>query len=139
MAHRAPGLGRQNCKQRLGEYAAEHGAVLGFAASAATSGVVGGRTNRACGVGVGGPSGPDSDETDEDGMDTDSNNIEEEEEEDMAIDVLTAHMRIVFEGLGTFWLPVHTVLARMTPQGASRRIEDTVVAMAYLGGTCCSG
>ena len=51
----------------------ERGAVLGFVASAATSGVVGGQTNRACGVGVGGPSGPDSDEMDEDGMDTDSN------------------------------------------------------------------
>jgi len=74
-------------------------------------------------------------------MDTNSDDIEEEEEEDMAIDALVAHMTIVFEGLGTFWLPVHivTVLARMTPQGASRWIEDTVVAMAYLGGTCCSG
>jgi len=75
--------------------------------------------NRTCGVGVGGPSGPDSDETDEDGMDTNSDDIEEEEEEDMAIDVLAAHMTIVFEGLGMFWSPICTVLARMTSRGAS--------------------
>ena len=100
--------------------------VRGFAASAATSGVVGGRTNHARGVGVGRPSGPDSDETDEDGMDTDSDDIEEEEEEDMVIDALAAHVTIVFEGLGTFWSPVRTVLAKMTPRGASRQIEDTV-------------
>jgi len=113
--------------------------VLGFAASAATSGVVGGQTNCTHSVGVGRPSGPNSDETDEDGMDTDSDDIEEEEEEDMVIDALAACVMIVFEGLGTFWSPICTVLARMTPRGVSRRIEDTVVAMAYLGGTCCSG
>ena len=94
-AHRAPGLGRQNRKQRLGEYAAERGAVLGFAASAAASGAVGGRTKRARGVGVG--SGvPDSDETDEDGME--SEEIEEEDEEDMDVDALAARVTIVFEG-----------------------------------------
>src|SRR5712691_12618171 len=98
MAHGAPGLGRQNRKQRLEEYAAECGAVLGFAASAATSGAVGGRTNRTHGVGVGGPSGPDSDETDEDGMCTDSDDIEEDGEEDMVVDALAARVTIVFEG-----------------------------------------
>src|SRR5712671_4212945 len=97
-AHRAPGLGRQNRKQRLGEYAAERGAVLGFAASAAASGAVGGRTKRARGVGVGGSRGPDSDQTDEDGMDTDSEEIEEEDEEDMDVDALAARVTIVFEG-----------------------------------------
>ena len=97
-AHRAPGLGRQNRKQRLGEYAAERGAVLGFAASAAASGAVGGRTKRARGVGVGGPGEPDSDETDEDGMGTDSEEIEEEDEEDMDVDALAARVTIVFEG-----------------------------------------
>ena len=94
-AHRAPGLGRQNRKQRLGEYAAERGAVLGFAASAAASGAVGGRTKRARGVGVG---EADSDETDEDGMGTDSEEIEEEDEEDMDVDALAALVTIVFEG-----------------------------------------
>jgi len=97
-AHRAPGLGRQNRKQRLGEYAAERGAVLGFAASAAASGAVGGRTKRARGVGVGGPGGPDSDATDEDGMGTDSDEIDEDEEEDMDVDALAARVTIVFEG-----------------------------------------
>jgi len=97
-AHRAPGLGRQNCKQRLEEYAAERGAVLGFAASAAASGAVGGRTKRARGVGVGGPGGPDSDETDEDGMGTDSDEIDEDEEEDVDVDALAARVTIVFEG-----------------------------------------
>lgn len=99
-AHRAPGLGRQNRKQRLGEYAAERGAVLGFAASAEAAGAVGGRTKRARGVGVGGsPGAPDSDETDEDGMGTDSEEIEEEdEEEDVDVDALAARVTIVFEG-----------------------------------------
>jgi hypothetical protein len=97
-AHRAPGLGRQNRKPRLGEYAAERGAVLGFAGSAAASGAVGGRTKRARGVGVGGPGEPDSDETDEDGMGTDSEEIEEEDEEDMDVDALAALVTIVFEG-----------------------------------------
>ena len=82
-------MGRQNRKQRLGEYAAERGAVLGFAASAAASGAVGGRTKRARGVGVG---LPDSDETDED------SEIEEEDEEDMDVDALAARVTIVFEG-----------------------------------------
>lgn len=95
-AHRAPGLGRQNRKQRLGEYAAERGAVLGFAASAAASGAVGGRTKRARGVGVGGSGIPDSDETDEDGMESDE--IDEEDEEDMDVDALAARVTIVFEG-----------------------------------------
>ena len=95
-AHRAPGLGRQNRKQRLGEYAAERGAVLGFAASAAASGAVGGRTKRARGVGVGGSGVLDSDETDEDGME--SEEIEEEDEEDMDVDALAARVTIVFEG-----------------------------------------
>lgn len=95
-AHRAPGLGRQNRKQRLGEYAAERGAVLGFAASAAASGAVGGRTKRARGVGVGGSGVPDSDETDEDGME--SEEIEEEDDEDMDVDALAARVTIVFEG-----------------------------------------
>ncbi len=95
-AHRAPGLGRQNRKQRLGEYAAERGAVLGFAASAAASGAVGGRTKRARGVGVGVSGVPDSDETDEDGME--SEEIEEEDEEDMDVDALAARVTIVFEG-----------------------------------------
>lgn len=95
-AHTAPGLGRQNRKQRLGEYAAERGAVLGFAASAAASDAVGGRTKRARGVGVGGGSGgPDSDETDE--METESE-MEEEDEEDMDVDALAARVTIVFEG-----------------------------------------
>jgi hypothetical protein len=93
-AHRAPGLGRQNRKQRLGEYAAERGAVLGFVASAAASGAVGGRTKRARGVGVGGSGARDSDETDED---TDSEDIEDEEE-DMDVDALAARVTIVFEG-----------------------------------------
>jgi hypothetical protein len=93
-AHRAPGLGRQNRKQRLGEYAAERGAVLGFVASAAASGAVGGRTKRARGVGVGGSGARDSDETDED---TDSEEIEDEEE-DMDVDALAARVTIVFEG-----------------------------------------
>ncbi|KAI0287334.1 hypothetical protein BC826DRAFT_54611 [Russula brevipes] len=98
-AHRAPGLGRQNRKQRLGEYAAERGAVLGFAASAAASGAVGGRTKRARGVGVGGPGGgPDSDETDGDELDTDSEEMEEEDEEDMDVDEIAARVTIVFEG-----------------------------------------
>jgi len=110
-AHRAPGLRQQNCKQRLGEYAAEHGAVLGFAAGATTSGVVGGQMNHACGVSVGGPSGPNSDETDEDGMDTDSDDIEEEEEEVMVIDVLAARMMIVFEGSHSGALPGYVLVA----------------------------
>ena len=97
-AHRAPGLGRQNRKQRLGEYAAERGAVLGFAASAAASGAVGGRTKRARGVGVGRSGVPDSDETDEDGMGTESEIEEEEDEEDMDVDALAARVTIVFEG-----------------------------------------
>ena len=57
----------QAAPRRVGEYAAECGAVLGFAASAAMSGAVGGQTNHTHGVSVGGPGGPDSDETDEDG------------------------------------------------------------------------
>ncbi|KAH9991182.1 hypothetical protein BJV77DRAFT_558350 [Russula vinacea] len=93
-AHRAPGLGRQNRKQRLGEYAAERGAVLGFAASAAASGAVGGRTKRARGVGVGRSGVPDSDETDEDGMGTESEIEEEEDEEDMDVDALAARVTI---------------------------------------------
>jgi hypothetical protein len=96
-AHRAPGLGRQNRKQRLGEYAAERGAVLGFAASAAASGAAGGRTKRARGVGVGNPNAPDSDETDEDGIETESE-IEDEDDEDMDVDALAARVTIVFEG-----------------------------------------
>jgi hypothetical protein len=96
-AHRAPGLGRQNRKQRLGEYAAERGAVLGFAASAAASGAAGGRTKRARGVGVGNSNAPDSDETDEDGIETESE-IEEEDDEDMDVDALAARVTIVFEG-----------------------------------------
>jgi hypothetical protein len=95
MAHRAPGLGQQNPKQRLNEYAAERGAALGFAASAAVSGAVGGRTKRTQGVGV---HEPDSDETDDDGVGTDSEEIEEEDEEDMVVDVLAARVTIVFEG-----------------------------------------
>ena len=95
MAHRAPGLGQQNPKQRLNEYAAEHGVALGFAASAAVSGAVGGRTKRTQGVGV---HEPDSDETDDDGVGTDSEEIEEEDEEDMVVDVLAARVTIVFEG-----------------------------------------
>ena len=96
-AHRAPGLGRQNRKQRLGEYATERGAVLGFAASAAASGAAGGRTKRARGVGVGNLNAPDSDETDVDGIETESE-IEEEDEEDMDVDALAARVTIVFEG-----------------------------------------
>ncbi|KAI0244939.1 hypothetical protein BJV78DRAFT_1159358 [Lactifluus subvellereus] len=45
-------------------------------------------------VGVGSAGGPYSDETDEDGMETES----EMEEEDMDIDALVAHVTIVFEG-----------------------------------------
>jgi hypothetical protein len=93
--HRAPGLARQNRKQRLGEYAAERGAVLGFAASTAVSGAVGGRTKCARGVGVG---EPDSDETDDDGVGTDGEVVEEEDEEDMDVDALAARVTIVFEG-----------------------------------------
>jgi len=125
-AHRAPGLGRQNCKQRLEEYAAERGAVLGFAASAAASGAVGGRTKRARGVGVGGPGGPDSDETDEDGMGTDSDEIDEDEEEDVDVDALAARVTIVFEGGRSGALPGYvlvprspsprTVLTRISPE-----------------------
>lgn len=111
-AHRAPGLGRQNRKQRLGEYATERGAVLGFAASAATSGAVGGRTKRARGVGVGGPGGPDSDETDEDGMGTDSDEIEDDEEEDMDVDALAARVTIVFEGGRSGALPGYVLIRR---------------------------
>jgi hypothetical protein len=37
-----PGLGRQNRKQGLGEYAVERGVVVEFAASPAASGTVGG-------------------------------------------------------------------------------------------------
>ena len=111
MAHRAPGLGQQNCKQRLGEYAVEHGAVLGFVAGAATSGVVGGQMNRTHGVGVGGPSGPNLDEMDEDGMDTDSDDIKEEEEEVMVIDALAAHVTIVFEGGHSSALPGYILVA----------------------------
>ncbi|KAI0245783.1 hypothetical protein BJV78DRAFT_1287171 [Lactifluus subvellereus] len=88
---------RQNRKQRFGEYAAEHGAVLGFAASAAASSSVDDRSHQtklACGVGVGSAGGPYSDETDEDGMETKS----EMEEEDMDIDALVAHVTIVFKG-----------------------------------------
>ncbi|KAF8270630.1 hypothetical protein EI94DRAFT_1722135 [Lactarius quietus] len=96
-AHRAPGLGRQNRKQRLGEYATERGAVLGFAASAAASGAAGGRTKRARGVGVGNTNAPDSDETDEDGIETESE-IEEDDDEDMDVDALAARVTIVFEG-----------------------------------------
>ncbi len=96
-SHRAPGLGRQNRKQRLGEYASERGAVLGFAASAAASGAGGGRTKRARGVGVGNSNLPDSDETDEDEIETESE-IEEEDEEDMDVDAHAARVTIVFEG-----------------------------------------
>ena len=76
------------------------------------SGVVGGRTNRTCGVGVGGPSGPDSDETDEDGMDTNSDDIEEEEEEVMVIDALAARVTIIFEGGRSSALPGYVLVAR---------------------------
>ena len=62
--------------------------MLGFAASAAASGAVGGRTKRARGVGVG---VADSDETDEESE-------EEEDEEDMDVDALAARVTIVFEG-----------------------------------------
>jgi hypothetical protein len=68
--------------------------VLGFVASAAASGAVGGRTKRARGVGVG-VGGPDSDETDEDGMDSEEI---EEEDEDVDVDALAARVTIVFEG-----------------------------------------
>jgi hypothetical protein len=110
-AHRAPGLGRQNRKQRLGEYAAERGAVLGFVASAAASGALGGRTKRARGVGVGGSGGRDSDETDED---TDSEDIEDEEEEDMDVDALAARVTIVFEGGRSGAIPGY-VLSPLSP------------------------
>ncbi|KAI0246745.1 hypothetical protein BJV78DRAFT_1364651 [Lactifluus subvellereus] len=95
-AHRAPGLGRQNRKQHLGEYAAERGVVFGFAASAAVSSSVGGQTKRARGVGVGGSGGPYSDEMDEDGMETESE-MGEEDKEDMDINALVACVTIVFE------------------------------------------
>jgi hypothetical protein len=93
--HRAPGLARQNRKQRLGEYAAECGAVLGFAASAAVLGAVGGWTKCTQGVGVG---EPDSDEMDDDGVGTDGKVVEEEDKEDMDVDALAACVTIVFEG-----------------------------------------
>jgi hypothetical protein len=122
-AHRAPGLGRQNRKQRLGEYAAERGAVLGFAASAAASGAVGGRTKRARGVGVGGSGALDSDETDEEGMETESE-VEEEDEEDMDVDALAARVTIVFEGGRAGALPgyvfFHSPHPRMLLIGKSR-------------------
>ena len=101
-AHCAPGLGQQNPKQRLGEYAAERGVVLGFAVSAATSGAVGGRTKHVRGVGV---HEPDSDEMDDDGVGTDSEEIEEEDEEDMVVDALAARVTIVFEGGRSSALP----------------------------------
>lgn len=47
------------------------------------------------GVGVGGPGDPDSDETDEGWMDTDSKVIEDGDEEDMGVDALAARMTIV--------------------------------------------
>lgn len=141
-AHRAPGLGRQNRKQRLGEYAAERGAVLGFAASAAASGAAGGRTKRARGVGVGNSTAPDSDETDEDGIETESE-IEEEDEEDMDVDALAARVTIVFEGgrggaLPGFKYepdalreavlrprPLHPIVSVPSPNGRKRqRIDD---------------
>jgi hypothetical protein len=85
--------------------------VLGFAASAAASGAVGGRTKRARGVGVGGPGGgPDSDETDEDELDTDSEEMEEEDEEDMDVDALAARVTIVFEGGQSGALPGYVLL-----------------------------
>jgi hypothetical protein len=68
--------------------------VLGFAASAAVSSSVGGRTKLARRVSVGCEGGPYSDETDEDGMETES----EMEEEDMDVDALFARVTIVFEG-----------------------------------------
>ena len=130
-SHRAPGLGRQNRKQRLGEYAAERGAVLGFAASAATSGAVGGRTKRARGVGVGGPGGPDSDETDEDGMGTDSDEIEEDEEEDMDVDALAARVTIVFEGGRSGALPGYVLIPRShSPRTILTRFSPTFIVNA---------
>ena len=119
-AHRAPGLGRQNRKQRLGEYATERGAVLGFAASAAASGTAG-RTKRARGVGVGNSNAPDSDETDEDGIETESD-IEEEDEEDMDVDALAARVTIVFEGSRGGALPgyVFSSLLHCSPNARER-------------------
>ncbi len=102
----------QAAPRRVGEYAAECGAVLGFAASAATSGAVGGQTNHTHGIGVGGPGGPDSDEMDEDGMGTDSDDIEENEEEDMDVNALAARMTIVFEGGHSGALPGYVLVAR---------------------------
>jgi hypothetical protein len=79
--------------------------VLGFAASAAASDAVGGRTKRARGVGC----APDSDETDEDGMETESEE-EEEDEEDMDVDALAARVTIVFEGGRAGALPGYVFL-----------------------------
>jgi hypothetical protein len=80
--------------------------VLGFAASAAASDAVGGRTKRARGVG----GAPDSDETDEDGMETESEEEEEEDEEDMDVDALAARVTIVFEGGRAGALPGYVFL-----------------------------
>ena len=72
-------------------------------ASAATSNAVGGQTKHACSVGVGGSGRPDSDET-EDGMGTDSDEIEDDEE-DMDVGALVACVTIVFEGNRSNTLP----------------------------------
>jgi len=71
------------------------------------------------GVGVGGPGDPDSDETDEDWMDTENKEMEDGDEEDMGVDALAARMTIVLRRtrwhhfpryvLGPFVLP-HTGL-----------------------------
>jgi len=68
--------------------------------------------NCVCSVSVCGPSGPNSDETDEDRMDTNSDDIEEEEEEVMVIDALAARMTIVFEGGHSGALPGYVLVAR---------------------------
>jgi hypothetical protein len=80
--------------------------VLGFAASAAASDAMGGRTKRTHGVG----GTPDSDETDEDGMETESEEEDEEDEEDMDVDALAACVTIVFEGGRAGVLPGYVFL-----------------------------
>src|SRR5260221_12045825 len=77
------------------------------------SGAVGGRTNHTRSVGIGGPGGPDSDETDEDGMGTDSDDIEENEEEDMDVNALVACVMIVFEGGCSGALPGYVLVAHL--------------------------
>jgi hypothetical protein len=118
--------------------------VLGFAASAATSGAVGGWTKHTWGVGV---NEPDLDETNDDGVGTDSEEIEEEDEEDMVVDALMVCVTIVFEGgcsgalLDTFnsSSPPHIVLMESRPVFCEFSVNaDSSISQMRFGRPSCT-